>query len=368
MINLKKLVSLFFQIIISGAKSPDSKRYFLKYMCVALEKSTNEYISYNCRPKIADYVINKKIEKKSDKKCAIIMQGPILKEDNFTIEAAKFYKKMYPEECIIVSTWEDTEEDIVKKLKELDIEVVLNKAPETTGLGNVNYQVLSARGGLKRARELKCDYVLKTRTDQRISMPNFLSYFLGLLDTYPLERKSEKIENRLIITSGIIGANMFIPYMLSDFLFFGTINDVDKVFDLEQDPLDTNRSEREELTNKLFDNASIEDFYEKTAPESRIIKTYIDKYTDIDADGSLKSYWDFIRDYTVILSIRDMDLYGRRYNIYEESEITKIYARDDDESKNYRYIWTFANWSMLYSGRFIYNPELELYKNQIMRR
>ena len=256
----------------------------------------------------------------------------------------------------------------MKKLKELDIEVVLNKAPETTGLGNVNYQVLSARGGLKRARELKCDYVLKTRTDQRISMPNFLSYFLGLLDTYPLERKSEKIENRLIITSGIIGANMFIPYMLSDFLFFGTINDVDKVFDLEQDPLDTNRSEREELTNKLFDNASIEDFYEKTAPESRIIKTYIDKYTDIDADGSLKSYWDFIRDYTVILSIRDMDLYWRRYNIYEESEITKIYARDDDESKNYRYIWTFANWSMLYSGRFIYNPELELYKNQIMRR
>lgn len=366
MINLKRVINVFFETIVKcGPKNPKSKRYLLKSMCMALEKSTNEYISYNCRPKAGDYVINKSVEKELNEKCAIILQGPILKEDNFTIEVAKFYKNMYPNQYVIVSTWKDSDKDTIEKLKKLNIEVVLNETPKTTGLGNINYQVLSTRGGIERAKELKCDYILKTRTDQRISMPNFLSYFLGLLDMYPLGIDKGKAEKRLITISGIMGANMFIPYMLSDFIFFGTTKDIDNVFSMEEDPLDMSRSEREELINKLINSsASMYDFYEKTAPESRIIKTYIDKYTNIKADGSNKSYWDFVKNFAITLSMRDIDLYWRKYNIYEESEVTKIYARNDDENKNFLYIWNFARWSMLYSGRIMYRSEFEDYRNQ----
>lgn len=368
MIDSKRLVDEVFNFIIKHFGNSLRKRmYLLKSMCRVEEKYGDDFISYNCRPKSGDnYIINKEVGEDLNEKCAIVIQGPILIENDFTIETAKLYKNMYPKQSIIVSTWKDADLNSIKKLKDLNVEVVLNDPPKTTGLGNINYQILSTMGGINRAKELNCEYILKTRTDQRIGMPGFLNYFLCLLDLYPISNNKCTAKKRLVVTPGIVGGIMFIPYMLSDFLYFGTIEDVSRLFNMELDPLNMTRSERDIWTSKLITNSTVYNYYKKTAPELRIIKNYIENYTDIDPDGSVKSYWKFVKEYAITLGMQDIDLYWRKYDIYEESEVTKIYPRDDSKDKNYRYIWNFANWLMLYSGKIKYNTKFETYKNKLI--
>ena len=91
-------------------------------------------------------------------KTAIIMQGPLVREDDFTLETVKIYEKLFPGTVIIVSTWEDSAEEYVKKLSELsNCIVLLNEPPKFSGILNLNMQVVSTLAGIKKAKELEKD-------------------------------------------------------------------------------------------------------------------------------------------------------------------------------------------------------------------
>ena len=88
------------------------------------------------------------------------MQGPIILEENLTLETLKFYKNIFPENQLILSTWKNEEIKSIEKLKNLDIEVILNEKPSFAGIANINYQIVSTSSGIK-AKEMGYNYVLK---------------------------------------------------------------------------------------------------------------------------------------------------------------------------------------------------------------
>ena len=45
------------------------------------------------------------------------MQGPIILEENLTLETLKFYKNIFPENQLILSTWKNEEIKSIEKLK-----------------------------------------------------------------------------------------------------------------------------------------------------------------------------------------------------------------------------------------------------------
>ena len=77
-----------------------------------------EFATHVYRPKNADEV-GIRSEKRAKRKTAIVIQGPIKYEDNFTYETVKLYNLLYPECEVVLSTWEDEAE----KAKEFFVQI-----------------------------------------------------------------------------------------------------------------------------------------------------------------------------------------------------------------------------------------------------
>lgn len=172
----------------------------------------------------------------TNEKFAIVLQGPYIGENNFTIETLRRYRKNFPNGLIILSTW-SVPKSIELDLQKIDVKIILNKMPQYSGFANVNLQIVSSREGLLLAKKLGAKYALKTRTDQRIHNPNFFDYMLSLLKTFPLEVNHSKQHSRLIACS--LNTFKLRMFGISDMFLFGEIDDVIRYWNV---PLD-NRDE-----------------------------------------------------------------------------------------------------------------------------
>ena len=92
---------------------------FLKFFISIFEKFSNLFITFHLRPARADRVkyLSSDYMSHTGYKIAIVMQGPILKEDDFTFETLKLYSKIFSQHHIIFSTWEDEELSHLNKIK-----------------------------------------------------------------------------------------------------------------------------------------------------------------------------------------------------------------------------------------------------------
>lgn len=155
---------------------------------------------------------------------AIVMQGAI--KNGFTYETLKAYRKFFPQAPIVLSTWTDENDTIIKKIESLGIEVVRSECPEVVEVGNhINYQIKSSLEGIKKIEQYGVKYVLKTRTDHRISRPTSLSALKSLLSAFPLKGNYGCMQKRLVFIGGFLSAR-YMPFHICDQLNFGTVNDM----------------------------------------------------------------------------------------------------------------------------------------------
>lgn len=184
--------------------------------------SRGTFLTYHKRP-VKSSSITKGLNEYSSDNIAIVLQGPVIKRYDFTLETIKLYIKRYPKAYIILSTWVDDWEIINKKFDSKQTYVCLSEKPEISGRGNINMQRISTLAGIKKAKELGCQYVLKTRTDQRIYGENVLALFIKLIQMFPISKKLFP-NTRLITTNLCTFKNRL--YNICDMLMFGYIDDV----------------------------------------------------------------------------------------------------------------------------------------------
>lgn len=182
--------------------------------------------TYWYRPKKTDS-INYLSQSDSSKSIGIVLQGPLLLKDNFTVETVKLYKKLYSDSPVIVSTWKDEDSNTIEKLKKIGAIIVLSNYPKIQGHERVNYQKYSSLAGIKKAKKMGCNYVLKSRTDQRIYGNNVMNYFKNLIAYFPI-KISTKANKRIICCSLSTIKNRL--YNISDMLLFGDIEDMELYF------------------------------------------------------------------------------------------------------------------------------------------
>lgn len=156
-------------------------------------------------------------------KIAIVLQGPLKKEWDFTLETLKIYRKNFAGCSLIVSTWDTEDKKLCEALEKLGAFVITGPAPGENFL-NMHHQIVSSQRGLQKAKELGCTYALKTRTDQRIYETNVPEYLLNVLNLFPLKSKVEGQKQRLITTS--FNTFKYRLYEISDMFLFGDIDDV----------------------------------------------------------------------------------------------------------------------------------------------
>lgn len=273
----------------------------IKVFLIFLEKISNFFFTYHNRPKYVDGLNAYTLEKtKISQEVAIIVQGPILKESDFTVETLRIYKKIFPGVKIILSTWDDEDKTYINKIRALDIEVIMNKKPNFGGLSNINFQIVSSSKGIFRAKELGFKFALKTRTDQRIYSGNTLSLCYSMLMQYPLSGDFQ--QNKRIISFNL-NTFKYRLYGISDMLNFGEINDLCLYWSPD---LDYRKSE------DLADPRNLYDFSKQRYAEVYFVTSFLDRIGR-EIKWTLGDSWDVMARNFCILNVSEIDLFWNKY-------------------------------------------------------
>lgn len=208
-------------------------RHYLQ-KCINLFSSPKtvkeRFITHHNRPKIADEIMAFVPEEISD--VAIVLQGPLKREDDFTMETVKLYRKYYPKTPIIVSTWDTEPEADIDRIKAECGENRVVVSHFWSGDCPNNYQRVSALSGVKIAQVTGCKFILKTRTDQRIYASNVLSFLIKLWSDFPINIKC--VANGRLITCGMCTFSNRL-YNISDMFVFGKTEDIVRYYSCPED-------------------------------------------------------------------------------------------------------------------------------------
>lgn len=322
------------------------------------EKNTDEYMSYYRRPKYPEQIVS--VEEPTDalRNSAIIMQGPLMHIDDFTFETVRFYDKIFPGAVVIISTWENEDKTLIERLEALDnCIVVLNQYPSCSGVLNVNYQVTSTLGGIKKARELGKIYSWKTRCDYRFYRKGSIDYMVEIMDLFPVDVKADYQTKRIVCGAG----HMYRAWWVMDQFSFGLTEDMYQYWNYT-------------LVNKNIKTVPVFNYLEKNhvtwndrvrknlAAETSIVLDYFKRMEGRCLDVTVKEYWEKLRENYIILSCEELnpywvkDEYGSKY---DEAEIRHIYIRGDTSDKLNSCMWDFQKWIALYRGKLVYRKEFE---------
>jgi len=298
-----------------------------------IKKTRNEFVMFRTWPKYA-----RDIKIYSDKLitnpiCAIVIQGPIDKENDFTLETIKLYKEIFEGTLIILSTWDDEDGNYIDKLKRENIQIVINKKPDHFGPFNINLQLYSSFYGIKKAKELGATHVLKTRADQRIYGTNAIEFLYNLERIFPLAQGY--VQKERIISTNIFTLK-YRPYLISDMTVFGNIDDMLLFWGADLDirapfSIENTLSGREIAKLRIAEVYIVTEFLKKLGHELQ---------------WTIQDYWQILADHFCIIDSQSIDLYYHKAARHKFKENKFI---NYDGENNMRGL-TFREWINLYSN------------------
>lgn len=231
---------------------------------------------------------------------AIVMQGPVLHDHQFTLETLKLYRRMFPTVDLVLSTWEGENLDPIEQAGIARLHILRNSKPELPGASNINFQVTSARNGVCFAVEqIRPDYVLKTRTDMRFYNPNLLLDMLALMDSFPMAVEGPQAQ-RLVIISDVV---KYMMYAAPDKNMFGMAKDMWRYWDQPLDDSSAPRTPRD---------ASMRAFSEASMAEVYLLRNYLSRI-ERGVKETLADHFDVLRDHFVVYDRSAADLYWPKY-------------------------------------------------------
>ena len=277
--------------------------------------------------------------------CAIVMQGPIATQDDFTLETLRLYRRNMPQAQLILSTWKDENAAILAKIADLGVQVVQSDKPQVPGLSNVNMQIVSAGAGVRHAVEQGASWVMKTRTDQRLYEPNVMPFLIGLADTFPITGTdaARGTQHKRIIGVGH-GSLKFAPYHLTDQTVFGTAQDMLVYWTpplQDSDLVSRWTSDREQIYHSESIGAASKDAVAESYLASHFLMRMGRK-----VDWTIEDSWRAYRDHFCVTDYGTTDFYWVKSQTYTRREMNKTY----DHITN-RQELSFLEWVLLHSGQ-----------------
>ena len=213
---------------------------------------------------------------------AILMQGPIVQKNDFTLETLEFYRVIFPNARLVLSTWNSECKTTLEKINKIGVEIVISKVPEVPGKSNVNLQLKSTNAGLAYLGS-DTTYILKTRTDHRIySSENWLKYLRNKCET---SISKIGLEKKLIVCN----LNMYRSrkYVVSDMFMFGRAEDISVFWDIPHQIDDSDVS----LDRDCFGFHGAETYLMRHFLKSVAWNVLADK---VNSENFLRSYFSFV--------------------------------------------------------------------------
>lgn len=278
---------------------------FLRKYLEFLEKINKTFLTLHSRPQKAENYNLFSDELKNFPRAAIVIQGPLIKDNNFTLETIRIYKKLFPNCTILLSTWNTEDEEYLKRISKEHIEIILSDEPQYPGTSHRNYQIKSSLAGIKRAQKINAEYVLKTRTDQRINAVNGIEFLYNMLMVFPVAHGYK--QNRRIIGVSL-NSYKYRPYGISDMNLFGQIDDM--LLYWERKPDMSPKYAGEKMKVGEFIKAGF-------CNEVDLSSNYLKKIGR-ELKWTVRDSWQAMADHFCIVDQHSLDLYWHKYDRQKE--------------------------------------------------
>lgn len=277
-------------------------------------------------------------------KISFIIQGEICSHINNQIAEIRKY---FPQSPVIVSTCNQISCEIIgadQIIKSPDPGFFYySKAPGIRG-NNVNRQIVSTLAGLK---VVKTPYVLKLRTDFRLTGTNFLNYF----ETQPQFNPDYRIFEHKVLACCYCTRNPWdkqypYAYHLADISFFGLTRDIIKLFDI---PLMTEKEAYWDAENNYFNQYMPEQYIFLNCLR-KLGRNPICKKTDDCFPENIAETEQYFTSNFIFLNYKNFNLLPSKSNFfaknelhsfktcYTQTEFAKLYNKLQNDTQHLPYI------------------------------
>lgn len=311
-----------------------------RFLLRRLNAESNEHYTYKSRPKAASGVGLWSNPETAVAGFAVVMQGPICEQDQFTLETLRIYRKLMPSAKLIVSTWDDTPASVLAPIRQEGVEVVLSRKPQYLGILNINLQLESAKAGISHAIAGGASWVVKTRTDQRMLAPNLPAYLVALANTFPV--KGSWPQRYRIFGLGM-GTLKYGLYHLTDQTVFGWADDMLQYWSPPY-RVDEPRAEWPNDPALRFASVPVGELYPEAAPESYFAAQYLTRIGR-PLDWTIADSWAAFRDHFGVVDLASTDFYWIKNQGETFLEDDRRYRSIDN-----RLSLDFKEWLLLYTG------------------
>ncbi len=289
-----------------------------KFMLEKSEQAKRNFITIHERPICAGQIKRETNDPISYPLSAIVIQGPIVTDYDFTLETIKLYKKNFRNIVIIVSTWDNEPKFRLDAIRLEGANIVTSPKPENAGPCNINLQIISTQRGISLAKKLGAKYVIKTRTDQRMYGLNIMQFLFDMVENFSITSPLKFIKKRLVGVS--IGTQKYPLYHLSDLFMFGDIDDMIFYWNTEMVPTNIGA---------------------KTFVAEKYLFTSFLKRVGWPVTDTLEDSWRAITRYAMVADTETLDLYWLKYSRHREYRF-RSYNHPLHEL-------SFAEWFILYN-------------------
>ncbi len=282
-------------------------------------------------------------------KVGIVIQGPMDRNNDFTINTIKQLRYMYPDIKIVLSTWtgEVTNGDRLL-LNKLNCNLIVNDSlpAENKGfgrkVGHLNNQLLSSIDGITFLKQQGAEFVMKMRTDTRLYKNDFIPYLFNLIHVCPCEKSNQ---NFRLINVAFSNNLVSVPFFMSDFIWFGAIEDMERLYSIptreEKDLVMLQNLSEEQLRaniGKSFSHAheyqlnqmlesekwteEEQYIYYNYREEAYITHTYAIRTQLCEGtEYPMQAYYQFLKDYIIVVDETELMAYFDKYDYSENSAV-----------------------------------------------
>jgi len=252
------------------------------------ERLRRRFFTFHTRPMFGYESRYNGKENAWDSQCAIIIQGGLKRDNDFTLESVKLYHRHYPSATIILSTWKGEDVSGFEPFLGERFLILQSTKPSIPGPHNINMQIVSTKTGIDKAVEKGFLYVLKTRADQRLYGIETLRFMRNLLNFFPVKGQTSQ-KQRMVSTAS--GTSKVWAYHFSDLVMFGNALDMQKYWEVN-----------------LTETSSIKGF----VPEQYLLTQYLAK-TGWEVKDTLDDFMGALGARCIIVDNEAIDAYWPKY-------------------------------------------------------
>jgi len=314
-------------------------RRLLMWSLRRITRSSDQFLTYTQRPKSGAQIANQAVPETRDEPMAIIMQGPIATQDDFTLETMRIYRRNMPDVRLILSTWNDTPEAELAPIRAEGVDVVLSEKPKIPGLFNINMQLVSAGAGVAKAHADGATWIMKTRTDQRLYRPNAMGFLAAFARSFPPGGGFDQTHRIIGVGHGTL---RYAPYHVTDQTVFGHADDMIKYWTpgLRTGPCPKHWPNS---LDEIYAKVPIKELCQNGAAECYIASRFLEQIGR-KLDWSLTDSWAAYRDCFAFVDYATTDFFWHKVQTGTFREFINLYDK----------VWTrneltFADWMLLYS-------------------